>query len=251
MRSSTPLSQRSPNLVHPMPTMATLSLIPSMVFPPKGKSNFLVYNGLSLPEIIVDAATEKHLAEGHFQKHADLHFIDIAVGKLTNHSAAALEIDNAVDARGIKGRLKLVDGIAETRPSLIGKLIGFKLILSLAVDTDARCLTDLRNLRRAALFTLCPVKGGDSFPFAPATLQRKWCTFRQCGSLQGHETAPREILPVADSGLAGKLGRNNGFFLNFLNFIGSAEDKGIGTVAVADEEDTVSWFSFFEGCRQH
>src|SRR6266480_2389618 len=72
-RSSAPLSQCSPNGVHPMPTMATRSRMP------------------------LDAVYRADLAERHLDPVADGDAPGVDVGHLAAEAAAAVEVDDGGD----------------------------------------------------------------------------------------------------------------------------------------------------------
>src|SRR4051794_28560421 len=83
-RSSRPRSQCSTKRVHPMPTIATRSLIPWLAIsqqPP-------------FPEVVRDAVGGEQPAERHLHAHADRHFAFVDVGELHRQPSAAVEIDD-------------------------------------------------------------------------------------------------------------------------------------------------------------
>src|SRR2546423_4402216 len=87
MRSSAPLSKRSPNWVHPMPTMATRSLMPLLaIAAPQYRSG--------LPEVVVDAVGGEQTAERHLHSSADRQVVDLGVGELDGHPTATVEVDH-------------------------------------------------------------------------------------------------------------------------------------------------------------
>src|SRR5437763_10307978 len=87
MRSSAPLSKRSPNWVHPMPTMATRSLIPLLAI---GAPQY----GSCLPEIVVDAVGGEQTAERHLDAVTHRQVLDLGVGELDRQAPAAVEVDD-------------------------------------------------------------------------------------------------------------------------------------------------------------
>src|SRR5437763_15316412 len=75
IRSSAPLSKRSPNWVHPMPTMATRSLIPLLaIAAPQYGSCF--------PEVIVDAVGREQASERHLHSVTHGELLQLGVGEL-------------------------------------------------------------------------------------------------------------------------------------------------------------------------
>src|SRR5207248_11448810 len=87
MRSSAPLSKRSPNWVQPMPTMATRSLMPLLaIAAPQYRSG--------LPEVVVDAVGGEQTAERHLHSSADRQVVDLGVGELDGHTTATVEVDD-------------------------------------------------------------------------------------------------------------------------------------------------------------
>src|SRR3954469_16453477 len=91
-RSSVPLFQCSPNGVHPIPTIATWSLIPweaMCLFLPDSAAN-----GSRFPEVVVDVVGGEEPAEGHLDPVADREPVDVDVGELHRQPAAAVEVDD-------------------------------------------------------------------------------------------------------------------------------------------------------------
>src|SRR3954451_21074289 len=77
IRSSVELSQRSPNLVQPMPTTATRSAIPRLAI--------LLRSGvhqMGLPEVVVDAARGEQPAKGEGNPGAHPQPLGFGVGDL-------------------------------------------------------------------------------------------------------------------------------------------------------------------------
>src|SRR5207302_8902383 len=103
MRSSAPLSKRSPNWVHPMPTMATRSLMPLLaIAAPQYWSG--------LPEIVVNAVGGEQPAERHLHPIAHGEVLHDGVGQLDGQAPATVEVDDGEHDRGA-GRIgDAVDG---------------------------------------------------------------------------------------------------------------------------------------------
>src|SRR3954470_6466246 len=83
IRSSVELSQRSPNRVHPMPTTATLSVIPRLAI--------VLRSGvqrLRIPEVIVHAARGEQPTEGEGDSRPDTQPLRFGVGDLDGAPAA-------------------------------------------------------------------------------------------------------------------------------------------------------------------
>src|SRR5436305_7019928 len=93
MRSSAPLSKRSPNWVHPMPTMATRSLMPLLAIAAP-------QYGSGLPEIVVDAVGGEEPAERHLHAVTHRQVLDRGVGELDRQAPAAVEVDDGEHDRG-------------------------------------------------------------------------------------------------------------------------------------------------------
>src|SRR4051812_41188998 len=94
MRSSAPLSKRSPNWVHPMPTMATRSLIPLLAIAAAPQY------GSCLPEIVVDAVGSEQTAERHLHAVTHRQVLDLGVGELDGQTPAPVEVDDGEHDRG-------------------------------------------------------------------------------------------------------------------------------------------------------
>src|SRR5437762_12613882 len=87
MRSSAPLSKRSPNWVHPMPTMATRSLMPLLaIAAPQYRSG--------LPEIVVDTVGGEQPPERHLHPIAHGEIVHGGIGELDGQASAAVEVDD-------------------------------------------------------------------------------------------------------------------------------------------------------------
>src|SRR4051812_18167764 len=84
-RSSTPLSQCSLKGVQPIPTMATLSLMPCELM--RRPCSLVVPEGLGLPEVVLDAVGSVQSAEGQLDPLADGHVGGVAVGQLDRQTA--------------------------------------------------------------------------------------------------------------------------------------------------------------------
>src|SRR5207247_5127195 len=100
MRSSGLASQRSPNLLQPMPRMATLSLMPVAMGGSLIRCESAAH-GRRLPEIAGEAATLVDVldAEHHLHRRARIDLADVDVGEVHQDAAAAFEIDLAVVVR--------------------------------------------------------------------------------------------------------------------------------------------------------
>src|SRR6476660_4195828 len=83
-RSSRPLSQCSTKLVHPMPTIATRSLMPWLP----------IAHQPSLPEVVDDAVRGVQPPERHLYSLADLDLVGVGVGELDRETATAVEVDH-------------------------------------------------------------------------------------------------------------------------------------------------------------
>src|SRR4030042_572981 len=102
--SSTLHSQFSPNLVHPMPTMETLSLMLSAIFPSFGA------DWPALPEIVVQSPGFMQLAEGHFHGHTHPHGLRVAIGHLAVDPVSAFHFYYGHDHGGVNRGIKVVPG---------------------------------------------------------------------------------------------------------------------------------------------
>src|SRR4029077_10005760 len=85
MRSSALRVQCSPNGVHPMPTMATRSLMPCEPISPPSPAG--LYSSArpqrpGFPEVVVDAVGGEQLAERHLHPVANGHLVGRHVGEL-------------------------------------------------------------------------------------------------------------------------------------------------------------------------
>src|SRR4030042_18189 len=89
MRSPALMSQRSPNLVQPMPRIQTLSLIPVAI------SLHLLDRWNRFPEVVGDISLGivKLQTEAEVERVADRDIIDRAIGEVHNRSSAAIEGD--------------------------------------------------------------------------------------------------------------------------------------------------------------
>src|ERR1700736_1018824 len=88
-RSSALLSHRSPNSVHPIPTIATRSRIPLDAM------SLTLLDGSCLPKIVVDAVGSREQAsKGHLDPIADLDRCGVDVGQLAAQPSAAVEVDD-------------------------------------------------------------------------------------------------------------------------------------------------------------
>src|SRR3990172_7364343 len=122
IRSLTSLSQCSPNLVHPIPTMATLSFMP-------GISTSSGPYWKALPVVVMDALHRVQPAEGHLQGHPHLHVLQVPVRHHAQHPAAALEVHQADDQGWVQGRAQVVHGVGEEAALLVRKAVVFKVVL--------------------------------------------------------------------------------------------------------------------------
>src|SRR5580692_3795845 len=93
-RSSMPWSQSSPNLVHPMPMMATWSRMPLL---PMAGPFARAHQRARLPEVIVHALRRVHPAEGHLHPIADRELRSVGIGELAAIAASAVEVDDHPD----------------------------------------------------------------------------------------------------------------------------------------------------------
>src|SRR5882724_12482531 len=75
MRSSSPVSKRSPNAVHPIPTIATWSLIPCEPIAVLSVGP----DGPGLPEVVVNPVGGEELPERHLDPVADPHRVRVDV----------------------------------------------------------------------------------------------------------------------------------------------------------------------------
>src|SRR5947209_11490248 len=103
MRSPAPLSKRSPNWVHPMPTMATRSLIPLLAIAAP-------QNGSGLPKVVVDAVGGEQPAERHLDAITHRELIDGGVGELDGQASPAVEVDDGEHDRRTGRVSDAVDG---------------------------------------------------------------------------------------------------------------------------------------------
>src|SRR5690349_9161275 len=92
-KSSVPLFQCSPNGVQPMPTIATLSLMPCelMVEVPFAA---LVADRPGLPEVIVDLVGGEEAPERHLHSVTDLECVSVGVGEFDGKTTAAVPVDH-------------------------------------------------------------------------------------------------------------------------------------------------------------
>src|SRR5579859_3746995 len=87
-RSSALLSQRSPNSVQPIPTIATRSRMPLDAI------SLTLLGGPGLPEIVVHAIGRREQpAKGHLDAVTDLDRGRLDVGQLAPQPSAAVEVD--------------------------------------------------------------------------------------------------------------------------------------------------------------
>src|SRR5262245_61493217 len=106
------LSQFSPNLQQPMPTMATLSRMASF---------FIVVSsadGGALPVIVGRAARLVDLPEGQLDGHLELHFLGRDVGHL-EVEPRALDVGHRGDERRLRAAGEVVEGEAADRADLV------------------------------------------------------------------------------------------------------------------------------------
>src|SRR2546423_11391978 len=98
MRSSAPLSKRSPNWVHPIPTMATRSLMPLLAIAAP-------QYGSCLPEVVVNAVGGEETPERHLHPIAHGEILHPGVGELDGEPTPAVEVnDSEHDRRARPGR---------------------------------------------------------------------------------------------------------------------------------------------------
>src|SRR5208282_2336320 len=135
-RSSAPLSQCSPNLVHPIPMIATRSLMPllPMVIRPPGDLSAL---WPCLPEIVVNTSRSKEAAKRHFDFMADGNLIRFAIGHLAQEPSSAIEVDDDIDCRRIERIRKPIDGVGRNPRGAVRKWIRFHLITRPALNAYA------------------------------------------------------------------------------------------------------------------
>src|ERR1700728_1028692 len=87
IRSSVEVSQRSPNLVHPMPTTATLSVIPWLAI--------VLRSGIQkmrLPEVVVHATGSEQAAECERDPCSDAQPFGFGVGDLDGAPATTVDV---------------------------------------------------------------------------------------------------------------------------------------------------------------
>src|SRR4051812_41335640 len=109
--SSRPRSQCSTKRVHPMPMIATRSLIPWL-----GISHWPAF-----PEVVHDAVGSTEATEAHLDPAADLHLGFVDVGELDRHAPSAVEVDDREhDGRARRVR-ETVDGERRDRASHVGE----------------------------------------------------------------------------------------------------------------------------------
>ena len=111
-RSSVPLFQCSPNGVHPIPTMATWSLIPCepICASPRSSACPVSCDRARFPEVVVDVVGGEQLAERHLHPVADLQRVDVDVDELHRQPAAAVEVDHGERDRRAQRVRDAVDG---------------------------------------------------------------------------------------------------------------------------------------------
>src|SRR4051794_35379187 len=126
-RSSEPLSQCSPKLVQPMPTIATRSLIPLLAMT-RAPSSVALAARPTLPKIVVDAARAVHSAKRHLDLVADRDFLGLAVGHLAQEAAAAVEIDDDVDGRRVQRVREAVEREGRDLRGAVGERVGLHLV---------------------------------------------------------------------------------------------------------------------------
>src|SRR5687768_18117974 len=96
-RSSGPLSQCSPKGVHPMPTIATRSLMPLLAIEFSLASRSALRP--RLPEVVMDTVRGEEAAERHLDLVADRDLVRLAVRHLPHQPATAFEVDGDGDGR--------------------------------------------------------------------------------------------------------------------------------------------------------
>src|SRR5262245_18261904 len=100
-RSSALLSQCSAKGVQPMPTIATLSLMPLLAMPVSLPARWLAPRP-RLPEVIVHPPAGVEPPEGHLELVPDRHPGRLHVRELADEAPAALEIQDRVDDRRLE-----------------------------------------------------------------------------------------------------------------------------------------------------
>src|SRR4030042_4883673 len=79
-------SQFSPNLVHPMPIIATRSLILPISFPPLNVRLGWLRHRAAFPPVIVNSALLPDLAESHLHRHPHLDLFDGPIGHIAHNT---------------------------------------------------------------------------------------------------------------------------------------------------------------------
>src|SRR3990172_8038104 len=126
IRSLTSLSQCSPNLVHPIPTMATLSFMP-------GISTSSGPYRKALPVVVMDALHRVQPAEGHVQGHPHLNLFYVPVCHHTHDASPTLKVHHTDDQGRVQGGAQVVHGIGEEAGLLARKAGGLKVVLGMAL----------------------------------------------------------------------------------------------------------------------
>src|SRR5689334_498092 len=117
IRSSALLFQCSPKGVHPIPTIATRSLMP---FELMCALFSLRPYGPGLPEVVVDLVRGEQAAERHLDAVAHLHARGVDVAELDREPAATVPVDDREDGRRAGGVRDAVDGDERDRADDVG-----------------------------------------------------------------------------------------------------------------------------------
>src|SRR5581483_205343 len=141
------LSQFSPNLQQPIPTMATLSRIASLFMRfPRRCARVRSAHRRDLPIVVRRAAGVVDLPEDELDGKVELHLLGIRVGHL-DVEARAVDVGDGRDERRHRAAGEHVEGVGLHRADLVRQADVIELVLREALEADAL----VRVLRLAAL----------------------------------------------------------------------------------------------------
>src|SRR5437870_1358901 len=236
-------SQFSPNLQHPMPTIATLSRM-AAVFIPR-LLGVLETCWRALPVIVGRPAGLVHLPEGELDGQVELHLLRARVGHL-EVEARALDVDYGSNERRARAAGEVVEGERLDRADLVGEAHAREVVAREAAEADALA----RVLHAAAapaaepgeahvVVAVAEVLGGrDTRPGAAVVLG-------------GEQLAEAEIEVVARQlGAAREVPADAATPLEPLHDRRGLEHERLGTVAVADQQDALAGLRALERRRQ-
>src|SRR5262245_33271080 len=143
--SSGDLSQFSPNLQQPIPTMATLSRIASGVIVTflEGREErcqgvaFRSTDRRALPEVVRRADVQVDLTGAELARQVELQFLGAHVGHLKIEPRAAIGFDHAHDHRRVGAAGEEVEGVGQNLAGAVGEAHLVELVAREAAVADA------------------------------------------------------------------------------------------------------------------